>query len=156
MLGDQASAPTDGVTVRLSPDGPHSPEYTCQVASAVAEAVRVLNHATLNFVGQALEFPADADTVLCSLSIAAQRLPQLLDQLRDWLNGELAAGCLRVGHGPYAGDPATATTEAGRKLRDASEIAFRLHMALRDVTAVTSALGASFPPSGAEEGCGEQ
>jgi hypothetical protein len=130
MLGDQASAPTDGVTVRLSPDGPHSPEYTGQVASAIAEAVRVLNHATLNFTGQALEFPADADTVLCSLGTAAQRLPQLLDQLRGWLNDELAAGRLRVGHGPHTGDPAAAMTEAARKLRDASAIAFRLHLAL--------------------------
>lgn len=156
MLGDQASAPTDGVTVRLSPDGPHSPEYTCQVASAIAEAVRVLNHATLNFTGQALEFPADADTVLCSLSITAQRLPQLLDQLRDWMNGELADGRLRVGYGPHAGDPAAAMADASRRLRDASAIAFRLHLALKDVTAVTSALGAPFPPSGSEEGRGER
>ena len=151
MLGDQASAPIDDFTVRLSPDGPHSPEYTCQVASAVAEAVRVLNHATLNFTGQALEFPADTDSVLCSLSTAAQRLPQLLDQLRGWLNGELATGRLRVGHGPHTGDPVVAMTEAARKLRDASAIAFRLHLALTDVTAVTSTLGAPFPPSGTEE-----
>ena len=156
MLGDQASAPTDGVTVRLSPDGPHSPEYTSQVASAAAEAVRVLNHATLNFAGQALEFPADADTVLCSLSTAAQRLPQLLDQLRGWLNDELAAGRLRIGHGPHAGDPAAAMAEASRRLRDASAIAFRLHLALKDVTAVTSTLGAPFPPPAAEEVPGER
>jgi len=144
-------------TIRLSSDGPHSPDYTREVAAAVAEAVRVLNHATtFGHIGDALAFPADADAVLGSLSTAAQRLPQLLDQLRDWLVGELAAGRLRVGHGPHAGDPAAATEAAARKLRDASAIAFRLHLALNDVTAVTSAIGAPFPAPGAEEDPGER
>jgi hypothetical protein len=144
MLGDQATAPGSGVTIRLSPDGPHSPEYTRQVASAAAEAVRVLNHATLNHPGQALAFPADADAVIGSISTAAQRLPQLLDQLREWLTGELTAGRLQVSYGPHAGSPAAAVGTAGQRLRYASAIASRLHLALKDAAETTSKISA--PP----------
>jgi hypothetical protein len=99
-------------TVRLSPGGPHSPDYTREVASAVAEAIRVLNHATLSYFGEALAFPADADAVIGSLGAAPQRLPQLLDQVRGWLASELTAGRLQVDYGSYADDPAAAVQAA--------------------------------------------
>ena len=54
-----------------------SPDGTLALARTAAEAVRSLNHATLG--GNGLEQPADAYAVLGELSLAASRLPQLLE-----------------------------------------------------------------------------
>jgi hypothetical protein len=129
--------------IRLSPGGPHSPDYTREVASAVAEAVRVLNHATLSHIGESLAYPADADAVTGSLAIAAQRLPQLLDQLRGWLASELTAGRLQVNHGPHADNPAAAVQAASLQLGNASAAASQLYLALRDAATVTSTISAA-------------
>lgn len=63
----------------LSVDGPHSDDYTRHVAQAFAEAVRVLNHATLNRDG--VTDPATVHDVLGSLRDGIQRLEQTLHQL---------------------------------------------------------------------------
>jgi hypothetical protein len=66
-------------------------------ASAAAEAVRALNHATAVPGGAAgYEWPADVDAVLAELGVLAQRLPQALEQAARWLETNAAAG--RVGH----------------------------------------------------------
>jgi hypothetical protein len=67
---------TDPIELRTG--GPHSPEYTAEVADAAAEAIRVLNHATGGF--DALVQPADVDRLLSALSAMASRLPQLFLQ----------------------------------------------------------------------------
>lgn len=68
---------------RLDTDGPHSDDYTRQVAQAFAEAVRVLNHATLNRDG--VTYPATVHDVLGSLRDGIQRLDQTLHQLNQHL-----------------------------------------------------------------------
>jgi hypothetical protein len=41
MLGDQATVPVCGVTVRLSPDDSRTPDYACQVTSAPDDEARM-------------------------------------------------------------------------------------------------------------------
>src|ERR1017187_6163431 len=62
--------------ITLDPGGTHSPECTAAVANAIPEAVRVLNHATIDRRNGALVYPADADAVIAALATAMQRLPQ--------------------------------------------------------------------------------
>ncbi len=59
-----------------------------------AEAIRELNHRTRHL--DALADPAELSWLLADLSATAQRLPQLLDQLRNWLHHEPAHGRLRA------------------------------------------------------------
>jgi hypothetical protein len=134
------------VDISLNTDGPHSPEYTRQVAEAIAEAARVLNHATGNYAGEALEFASDVDSVIQSLATMAQRLPQLLDQLTDQLHQREADGLLAVGYGQFAGHPVRAVLMVETWLEDAKEAAGTLYEALNSARQVTSTLSAA-------EGC---
>jgi hypothetical protein len=66
-------------------------------AEAAAEAIRALNHATLRFGDSAgYQWPSDVDAVIGQLQLLAERLPQALEQAREWLTEQLLAG--RVGH----------------------------------------------------------
>jgi hypothetical protein len=73
-------------------DGPHDDDAITAVAEIAAEAVRVLNHATMP--GRGLSEPATVCAVLGQLAAAAHRLPQLCGQLSGWLRQENAAGRL--------------------------------------------------------------
>lgn len=81
-------------SLELRPDGPHSAAYTTQVAWGFAEAVRVLNYATGSHAYAGLPAPATAYDVLGATKIAAARLPQLFNQLGQYLHQQLAAGRL--------------------------------------------------------------
>lgn len=96
----------------LRTDGPHSSEYTKQVADALTESMRVLNHATLNH--HSLQFPSDVAYVVSSMATAVFGMEQLSNQLSHWLESEHDAG--RVGEwveGPNGGD-ADAAVDAAR------------------------------------------
>jgi hypothetical protein len=93
------------INVVLNPGAPPDHLYVLEVAEALAEAVRVLNHQTLH---GALESPEDADVVVSALATMAHRLPQLLDQVGRWLEAEEAAGRLEVTDGKFAGKPGAA------------------------------------------------
>ena len=93
------------INVVLNPGAPPDHLYVLEVAEALAEAVRVLNHQTLH---GALESPEDADVVVSALATMAHRLPQLLDQVGHWLEAEEAAGRLEVTDGKFAGKPGAA------------------------------------------------
>ena len=97
-----------------------------QLADAVAEHVRALNHATLPG-RSAYRWPADVDSVIASLQIAADRLTQALAQASEWLGAELAAG--RVGHDPDD-DPAAVVEAAQRWLGTSFSEACELSTAL--------------------------
>ena len=93
------------INVVLNPGAAVDHLYVLEVAEALAEAVRVLNHQTLH---GALESPEDADVVVSALATMAHRLPQLLDQVGRWLEAEEAAGRLEVTDGKFAGKPGAA------------------------------------------------
>lgn len=103
--------------ISLNTDGPHSPEYTQEVANALAEAVRVLNYATLGDA-PGLENPGDAYSLLAALYTATMRMPQLLQQVRSFLNDEASSGQLADDH---QRDPSTQTAIAGGALMTAAE-----------------------------------
>ena len=76
------------MTLHLNPHGPHSDDYTRQVAAGLAECVRVLNHAT--YQQAAASMPSTVNEVLGNVRVALAGLPQLLRQLGDRLD-EMAA-----------------------------------------------------------------
>lgn len=69
--------------IRLSLDGPHDDESIRRTAAAMAECVRVLNHATLP--PNQIQNPATVNAVLGDLHETAARLNQLVQQLHDQL-----------------------------------------------------------------------
>ncbi|MEU6718620.1 hypothetical protein ABZ897_44760 [Nonomuraea sp. NPDC046802] len=83
--------------VLLSPDGPHNDDYTCQVAAAFSEAVRVLNHATLSHAG--VTCPSTVHDLLGAIGHGTAGLDQLLRQLSQVLRRMLASTQLGDDHG---------------------------------------------------------
>lgn len=66
---------------RLGASGPHSAEHTLHAAEALAEAVRVLNHATRTQEG--VPDPQTVHALLGHLHAATAGIDQLLHQLSD-------------------------------------------------------------------------
>lgn len=130
----------------LNPGGPHSPEYARQVAGALAEAVRLLHHATGSHAAEALHEPADVDAVVQELAIMAQRLPQLCHQIVQWLLAQDAASRLEVRHGEHAGEPWQAVAVTQGYLVDAAVAADALGAALDAARQVTATIGAPYDP----------
>jgi signal transduction histidine kinase len=128
-------------SVALNINAPPSPEYTLELAEALAEVVRVLNHATRH--QEALAEPADVHGVIQELSPAADRETQLLSQLAARLEAMRAAGGIAVPEGEYAGNPDLAVATARLRLGMAETIAGALREALDDVARVTSTLAAA-------------
>ena len=124
------------VVITLNTDGPREPGYVLEVAEGLAESVRVLCHLTRDH--EALEHPAEAYQVACSLELMAERLPQLLEQLSRWYAARHAAGALRVTEGEYAGQPGRAATAAMMRLGAAGISAESFGEDLKAVSAVTA------------------
>jgi hypothetical protein len=95
------------------------------LADQAAEAIRTLNHITLG--GTGLEYPGDLYSVIAGLGTMASRLPQLLGQLGEWLDGEHGAG--RLGH-DSGGNVAATVVSVRDELRIADGAAKALRMAL--------------------------
>jgi len=70
--------------VDLKTGGPHSPEYTAEVADAAAEAIRVLNHATGGT--DALTYPGDIDRLISALSTLLAQAQANLARIADERN----------------------------------------------------------------------
>jgi hypothetical protein len=77
----------------FSNDGPHSPELTRAAADQAADRIRYLNYATRADQGGLVNVE-DAYELVASLHIAMQRMPQLLDQIRSFLQSQEDAGRL--------------------------------------------------------------
>lgn len=135
-------------TVTLSTGGPHSPAYTRQVASAAAEAIRVLNHATLNHADEALANPSDIDAVIEALAVAHARLLQLYNQLTERLREWIAEGRLEIGHGQFRNDPAAAVREIDIWLTNAALGDDAAHQALNMARQITATISAASGESG--------
>jgi hypothetical protein len=105
--------------IPLNTEGPHSPEYTAQVAVTLAEAVRVLNYATRADT-PGLEYPSDVYTLLGTLAAAIHGLPQLLAQVDAFLAAQYNTGRLRSDNG---GSVAGLISAAGGELHYAEDYA---------------------------------
>jgi hypothetical protein len=128
-------------TVTIDVDGPRDPEYVLELAEAFAEAVRALNHLTMSH--DAFEYPSQLDTAIRSLSSAASRLPQLLEQVSGWLADEQAIGRLEIVSGEHAGDTPVAVITARGWLAEAGHLAGRLQVALDIAAEATSSMAAA-------------
>jgi hypothetical protein len=131
--------------LELRPDGPHTPAYTVQVAWGLAEAVRVLNYATTH-AAAGLTTPATAYDVIGATKTAAQRLPQLFDQLSNFLERELDAGRLA----DHVREPAAAVETALMGLSRAGEAADEMERELERAQAAINGLYIPDPAAGGE------
>lgn len=127
-------------TIDLDPDAPHSPDRTRALADVAAEAVRTLNYATRGDDG--LHYPGDAYELLGTLAQLAERLPQLCEQIRDYLTDAHRAGHLaEPPTGPHKGSTALAimlTRDAlGRASADATDLRESLRLAQSEIRAVS-------------------
>ena len=119
-------------------------------ADAAAEAIRALNHATLRHGDPAgYAWPSDVDSVIAELQLVAERLPQALQQAREWLADQLVAG--RVGHDTPGRKPAFAAAVVVGHLNEAEFCAQALAATLARARRESSHLtGVSDEPAGGE------
>jgi hypothetical protein len=118
-----------------------------ELASAAAEAIRGLNHASMSAPRAELEYPADAYEVMGALSAMAQRLPQAIEQTQRFMDRLHDAGRLRHDSGApalLAGDLIALRVATD----DAVTMAGMLARALADVHSDLSAI--AYNESGGE------
>ncbi|MDL4772488.1 hypothetical protein [Actinomadura xylanilytica] len=113
--------------IELRPDGPHSDDYTAEVARALAESVRVLNYATGSHAERGLQHPQTVYDVVGNLAASAAGLGQLLGQLAEFLTHQAAAGHLADTSGA---DPIVVTADAREQLAAAHTAGSALSRAL--------------------------
>ncbi len=125
--------------VDLDPDAPHHPERTRQLADLAAEAVRTLNYATRGDAG--LLYPGEAYCLLGGLGILAARLPQLYDQIGDFLARGQAAGHVdETPDGPHGGDARLAVGDAICALKRAVSHAEAMSVAVNNAQSAIRAV----------------
>jgi hypothetical protein len=126
-------------TVDLNPDAPHYPERTQQLADLAAEAVRTLNYATRGDDG--LLYPGEAYSLLGELGILASRLPQLYDQIGDFLaRGEAAGHLDETPDGPQHGNARLAVGDAIGALKRAVNDAETMTAAVKNAQSAIRAV----------------
>jgi hypothetical protein len=107
-----------------------------QLAADAAEAVRALNHATLDAPPRlGWEFPSDAYSTVAGLSLAAMTMPQAFDQIGALI--EALDGSLTSSKGPVDDD----VIAVYAALADATDAARTLHQALTRAHSALSPLG---------------
>jgi hypothetical protein len=130
--------------IGLQTGGPHSAEYTMQVADTLAEAVRVLNYATLGDA-PGLEYAGDAYSLLGALYGATGGLPQLFAQVTKFLARQAAAGTWADDR---TRDVAGQVAEASFRLGHASQLAADLTTVLQQAQNAISGLHVKDPGNG--------
>lgn len=123
--------------MNLNPDGPHSPDLTAEAGQLFDDCSRFLVYASMGGKG-GLEFPADAYRLVADWYSATGRVPQMCEQLREFLSAHLAAGRL---YDAKTGDPQEACEQAAIHLEQAGKLAAALTRALQDVQADIAGLG---------------
>ena len=101
-----------------------------EVADGIAEAVRTLIYLTGAGGSVELEYPDDLYSVVANLKIAAERLPQLFDQMGRWLVAEHRTGRVAHDRGGDPGEYVQAIVDAlGRASEDATTLGASLETA---------------------------
>ena len=128
--------------IDLNPDGPHSPERTAEAGQLLDAISRLITYATRPGAG-GLVFPADAYTLLAEIYAATGRLPQVCDQLGEFLADQRATGRLYEAQGR---EVAAQVSAARIHLTDAASAARALTRALQAVQADIAGLGVRDDP----------
>jgi hypothetical protein len=126
------------MNVNLDTDAPRTPEYVQEVADALAEAARVLNHATMSH--EAFRYPSEVDRLVRCLATTASRFPQLLGQVSQWLAVENAAGRVAMAGIAYEGRVDAAVTATWQALDQAAALAMQLQDRLGVAANITSGM----------------
>lgn len=150
----------DGVIEEHWPfDGPHDWWATKQAGIALANLVRYLNNATgPGHQVSALPYAATANSVILSLRSVAGLLPQLLEQLAEFLGQQASDPTLyddRRG-GPDAPAASLVASIAAEHLDTASQQARKLEGVLRLAAQHTNHLGNDDPPATPEPASPQQ
>ncbi|MEU3148430.1 hypothetical protein [Streptomyces sp. NPDC006999] len=111
------------------------PKTPAQLADDAAEAIRALNHATLS-PRDGWEYPADAYSVVGNLGTLVMRLPQVLEQLTDFVERLHADGHVKAD----GGDTIERVFNLGAAKSDAEDAATKLRSALDEMHAALSPL----------------
>jgi hypothetical protein len=118
-----------------------------EIADEIAELVRRLNYQTGAGESVELEYPGDLYSVVASLKIAAQRLPQLFGQMGRWLADEHRAGRVAHDRGRDPGEYVQAVVDAlGRASEDATTLSASLDTAHEMSGGLKASDGALPPP----------
>lgn len=104
------------------------------LADLAAEAIRVINHRTLEHEGYL--WPSDLDATIGALHTLAERLPQLLQQAETWLDWAIREG--KLGDDRTGAQPSVTVEHAQMDLHDALIEAGRLAAALKKARSATS------------------
>ncbi|KAB2380656.1 hypothetical protein [Actinomadura montaniterrae] len=136
----------DPITLEPNPAGGHCGDYTLAVAGAIAEAVRVLNYATLPHNAAAgAPYPSTLYDIASRLRTAAAGTDQLFRQMEDRLTVIAATREITVSHGPFPTDPAAAVARAVEALQWCNRAASMFAAALADAHNALSPLGVRIP-----------
>jgi tRNA A58 N-methylase Trm61 len=111
------------------------PKTPAQLADDAAEAIRALNHATLS-PRDGWEYPADAYSVVGNLGTLVMRLPQVLEQLTEFVEKLHQDGHVKAD----TGDTIERLYNLGAAKGDAVDAADRLRSALDEMHAALSPL----------------
>lgn len=122
--------------LRLSPDGPHSDDYTREVANGLSECVRVLNHATQSING--VDYPSTVYEVIGSVHAAVFGLDQLIRQLDARLVDQRDSGQLYDARGL---DASMTVAHARQALAETRALLPGLNAQLGRAHSATSELG---------------
>lgn len=115
-----------------------------QLARDAAEAIRALNHRTIDSFTDSDVYavpPTVGETAL-QLKTLLERLPQSLDQMSSGLSYLAAAGKIRMDDGT---DPVTATAECVTAVNVANQHLNEALVELRLIASRTSHMGANWP-----------
>jgi hypothetical protein len=124
---------TNAIELRI--DGPYSDDSTIEVVWAIAEATRVINHATRSEAG--LSRPQTADAVVTALSLTATRLEQTARQLAAFLAHQYDGGSITMTPASAVDD---AVSDAVVFLGHARDAAAQLKRALHNAHTATAGL----------------
>ena len=143
----------DPITLDAHPAEGHSGDYTVQVAGAIAEAVRVLNYASLAGTGKdGLPYPSTIYDVVGRLQAATSGMDQLFRQMRARLADIAAEHEVTVSHGLYRDNPAAAVADAIDALETEQRAADGLEGALTYAHNALSPIGVRIPADDEEAG----
>ncbi|MFD4996958.1 hypothetical protein [Streptomyces buecherae] len=107
-----------------------------QLAGTAAEAIRALNHVTLN--SKALPYPPHVSETVQALVAMVDRLPQALQQISGAVRRHAEHGLIRMDDGT---DPAKAAGEVSSYLADAIDDVDKLSVSLHVAASVLFHMG---------------
>jgi hypothetical protein len=123
--------------INLNPDGPHSPDRTSEAGTLFDECSRFLTYATMS-EKHGMEYPSDVYRLVADIYSAAGRLPQMCDQLGQFLGVQMD---MRRLYEARNRDVPIQVSRAQSHLEDAASAARQLTAALQAVQADIAGLG---------------